>query len=1033
MKIQTTRGRLLASTMICGVLTMGYAGHAFAADEAANKDSGSEVTEVVVTGSRLQRKDFTAISPVTTVGSEQLEMTGTVAVEQLINELPQIVPGNTVTSNNSGGEDFATVDLRGLGAQRTLVVVNGERVPGSSTTGVVDLNTIPAGLIDRIEVLTGGASAVYGSDAMSGVVNFILKQNYEGAEVSALVGGNFHGQGKEFNLEGILGGNFANGRGNATTYVSYYQRNPVKQSEFDWSKTSAEIAYNTTTPSAGHYVYNTWVIDSAAKWQAINAAQGGSNTVQKIFPFLSGGSGTPPWGWITNNPANPFTSLSTNAATPNFAAANTDCNAATPGVAVNGGNLSFNDAGQLTPRFTSKACAVPDRGAGSSRYNFAPTNDIIIPAKRYAISTFAHYDITDKITLKTQMSFIDSQSGVQLAATPATGLTVVLTPAMQAYINANHTDLAAALASRPNPTANFTEDWRSLQLGPRVGEYDNQSLSLLATVDGKINDNWNWSATASYGQTRFAETLRNNLNRTAIEQGLSGCQVPIAVGNPGAGTDLGVAKLPGCVITDIFGQNKLSANAVKFLRTDTHQLNTYTEQRVAAFIRGDLLQLPAGGLSSVFGFEYREDHAGLDVDDAQRTGDIYGFNAIQNQKGSVTVKEAYLELGVPLVKDQPFIQYLGLEGGYRWSDYDTVGSTETYKVGGEYSPFTWLKFRAVYNKAVRAPSVFELFQNGDQGFPAFVDPCNDKAGRTAQTVAICQAQAGNPGLSFTGYQQNNSQIQAFAFGNPNLQPETGKTQTYGLVFQPDFLPVGRLKASVDYYDIKIENAVASIGAQTISNRCILSGSPTNSNCLLVKRDSVTGQVTGINTSIANISELDTRGIDVQVDYRFDLGDLFSGAPGRISINELYSKLQSFKQDGFELKGTTQAAIGSAYPSYKSVFTANYGVGDWLFQVRWTYTPSMEGGDFPNGEFACGPTLTAKCRYSTPRSPAASYVDISTRWNVTDNFQLTGTISDLFDKEPPQTEEGVLNGQGNTDPQTYRVLGRSFTLAAKVRF
>jgi iron complex outermembrane receptor protein len=1007
LKIQTTRGRLLASTMICGVLSLGVGGHAFAADEAANKDSGSEVTEVVVTGSRLQRKDFTAISPVTTVGSEQLEMTGTVAVEQLVNELPQIVPGNTVTSNNSGGEDFATVDLRGLGAQRTLVVVNGERVPGSSTTGVVDLNTIPAGLIDRIEVLTGGASAVYGSDAMAGVVNFILKQNYEGAEVSALVGGNFHGQGKEFNLEGILGGNFANGRGNMTMYASYFQRNPVLQSEFDWSRTSAGVFYDNSS--------NGYVVDSAAKYNALNSAIPGG-----LHTFLSGGSGTPPWGWITNNPGNPFSGLAANPATAGrFASADTDCNPATPGVAVNGGNLSFNDAGQLTPRFTSKACAVPDRSAGSSRYNYAPTNDIIIPAKRYAISTFAHYDITDNITLKTQLSFIDSQSGVQLAATPATGLTVVLTPAMNAYINANHPDLAAALASRPNPTANFTEDWRSLQLGPRIGEFDNQSLSMLATLDGKINDNWNWSATASYGQTRFAETLRNNLNRTAIEQGLTGCQVPIATGNPGAGTDLGVAKLPGCTIADIFGQNKLSANAVKFLRTDTHQLNIYTEQRVAGFIRGDLIQLPAGGLSSVFGFEYREDHASLDVDDAQRTGNIYGFNAIQNQKGSVTVKEAYVELGVPLVKDQPFIQYLGLEGGYRWSDYDTIGSTETYKIGGEWSPFTWLKFRAVYNKAVRAPSVFELFQNGDQGFPSFVDPCNDKPTRTAQQLAVCQAMA--PGVNFTGYNQNNSQVQAFAFGNPNLQPETGKTKTIGFVFQPDFLPVGRLKASVDYYDIQILNAVASVGAQTISNRCVAGGVPLNANCALIQRDPVTGQVVGINTSIANLSELRTKGWDVQIDFKVDLGDLFSGAPGRISINELYSYLSSFKQDGFEGRGTTNAAIGTAFPEYKSVLTVNYGVGDWLFQTRWSYTPEMIQG-----------TATGYGLF-VDKTPAASYVDISTRWNVTDNFQLTGTIGNLFDKEPPQFIDGVFNGQANTDPQVYRVLGRTFTLAAKVRF
>ncbi|MDB5431432.1 MAG: hypothetical protein JWP35_2548 [Caulobacter sp.] len=1029
LKIQTTRGRLLASTMICGVLSLGVGGHAFAADDAAAKDSGSEVTEVVVTGSRLQRKDFQAISPVTTVGSEQLELTGTVAVEQLINELPQVVPGNTITSNNTGGEDFATVDLRGLGANRTLVVVNGERVPGSSTSGTVDLNTLPAGLIDRIEVLTGGASAVYGSDALAGVVNFILKQNYEGAEVSALIGSNFKGYAKEFSIDGLVGGNFADGRGNITMYASFYQRNALLASAYDWSKNAVGLYYDDASQG--------YVVNSAAQFNTLKASLPDLDPdgAGPLLPdgvtlhtgFVDAGSATAPWGTIVNDAGNAFNAaaLIANPLTAGrFAATDRDCNAATPGTPYPGGSLSFNDAGQLMPSNTGQACSTADRAAGSSRYNFSPTNDLILPAKRYSFSAFGHYDITDNITLKTQLSFTDSQSGVQLAATPATGMTVVLTPAMHAYIAANHPDLNAALNSRPNPTANFTENWRSLQLGPRVGEYDNAAFSLLATLDGKINDNWNWSATASYGQTNFGETLKNNVNKTALAQGLTGCQAPIPdsqvlIPNPGQGTPLGVTALPGCTITDIFGANKLSAAAVSFLRVNTHQSSSYTEQRVAAFIRGDIMQLPAGGLAAVFGFEYREDHANLQVDDAQRTGNIYGFNAIQDQKGGIVVKEGYLELALPLLKDVPFAQYLGLEAGYRWSDYDTIGGTETYKIGGEWTPVSFLKFRAVYNKAVRAPNVFELFQNGDQGFAAFTDPCRSSQQALPGRLAFCQSQA--PAASFVGFGASNAQVQVFSFGNPNLRPETGKTYTIGAVFQPDFLPVGRLKASLDYYNIEITDAVGAIGSSTVLSRCYAAQSLADFYCQKIVRNPVTGQIDSINTSIDNIAFIKTKGWDAQADFNVELGDMFSGAPGRLYVNELFSLLESYNSNGTELKGYT-GGIFSEYPTYKSVLTVRYTIADWLFQVRWSYVPEMKQFDaIDNG------------LVNVPKAPAASYVDLSTRWNVTDNFQITGTIGNVFDKEPPLIQEGVLAGQYGTDTGQYRTLGRTFTLAAKVRF
>jgi len=986
----------MASTIIGGAALLAMAAPAFAADDA------TEVEGVVVTGSRIVRQDFEAISPVTTVGSEQLELTATLSVETLLNELPQIVPGNTRTSNNSGGEDFSTIDLRGLGPNRTLVLVNGERIPASSTTGVVDLNTIPASLIDRIEVVTGGASAVYGSDAISGVVNFILKDDYEGAEIMATYGSSFEGKAPEVEVNALVGGNFANGRGNATAYAAYFNREKVLQSEFGFSRTSGAACYDTV-----HLRVD--VCDSASEVSATNPV------------ISSGGSGTPAWGWITNNGANPFTNLSV-LLPAHFGAGNTDTNCdGIPGGAVNSGNLSFNDAGQLTPRNVSGACGVPDRSAGSSRYNFAPDNYLMIPAERFNMTTTVNYDITDSVHAKVMLNFVNSTQEVQLAPTPATGLTVTLTPNMQALIKANAPDLWIALQSRPTPLAPFTMDRRTNEVGTRNGFTENNSFYGLTTVDGDFNDNWNWSVTASYGSNRFDGRGINSVNATALRQGLAGCQTA-------AGAPLGGAALPGCVPLDIFGPGTLTQPMVDFIRVNTFAETQIEETRIAGFVRGDLFTLPAGPVAAVFGAEYRDTDIAFRVDNEQRTGNIFGFNAIQDVNGAIQVSELYTEISVPLIKDQPLAYYLGLEGGYRYSDYSSVGGVTTFKVGAEWAPVEWLRFRSVYNEATRAPSVIELFQAGDQGFPAYLDPCRFNApGQNAATQAFCVAQ-GVPAGSIATFTANNSQVQAFSFGNPNLKPETAKTFTAGLVLQPDWFPVGDFRMTVDYYDIKIEDAVAALGAQFFLNSCYGSLGANAAACARIARDPVTGQVTAVNVTVGNLNALETQGIDFQFEWSVNLEDTFLPIPGRLRVNELLSIINDFKINGTDFSGTTTAAIGGAIFDWKSTLSVYYTLGDWTAFARWSYVPSL-----------CDPTFastgtSAGCSASDTgqMDPAASYIDASVRWNVTDNFQVTGFIGNLFDEQPPQTPAGLFS-QANTDPQVYRVLGRTFSVSARIRF
>ena len=1067
--------RLLTSSVFAGAIIASVALPAIAQTEdepvattapAATEDEARQ-EKVTVTGSRLALADFQAISPTTSVTSEAIELNATLTIETLLNELPQVIPGNTVTSNNAGGEDFATIDLRGLGPSRTLVIVDGERVPGSSATGVVDLNSIPAGLIDRIEVVTGGASAVYGSDAIAGVVNFILKDDYEGAQVTVGTGGGFDGNAQYETADFLFGGNFDNGRGNLVTYASYFNRDGVKQSQYDYSRVSGALVYGYDS-ATGTYT-GVEIADSLQDYLDTRTRLG---ALGSAGTFAGGGSATPPWGQISSNASNPFRNLSTNPATAGqFASANTDCNPATAGVAVNGGNLSFNDNGALTPYFSAQGCAVPIRANGSSRYNFAPDNFIYLPAERWGIQTFGNYDVTDSIRMKTFLSYVRSTAQVQLAPTPITGLSIEV--GSQAISGPDgilgngddpHPDLSAALLSRTvgvaatnnpltalneadidndgilnqfdtdsngngvlNTNEPFTYAWRSNALGPRAGEFVNSQLLARVGFSGDISEDWEWNLSAGWGQGRFSQQLQNNVNRVAMLQGIIGC-ANIAAN----------ARLPDCVNVDIFGPNTVTPAAANFIRTNIAATQIIEQTLFSGFIRGDVFDLPAGPIATVVGFEYRDDDVKFFADDAQRRGEIAGFNAVQDIIGSLDVYEAYGEVSIPILADMPFAEELAIEAGYRVSDYSTVGSVESYKYGARYAPVDWMRFRAVYNKAVRAPSALETFQNGDQGFPSFTDPC--RAGTTAATQPANAALAtfcttnGNIGAGFVPsalaptFAAANAQVQAFAFGNPNLESEEGETFTAGFVLEPDFIPVGDFRMTADYFEIELNNAIVSRGAQTILNSCYSNlGATAQSaaDCQQIVRDPATGQVVSVDTSLVNsLATTTIKGVDLQVDYQFDIDEVFKTVPGSVGFNTLVTITNEYNAGGLEIQGTTEAGIGGATPDWKAVTTLDYTLDDWLFQIRHNYVPSLLT-DYPGGTFA---------GTNAADSPELSNFDVSVAWDVTDRFRVVGGVNNVTDEFPPQTVGGFFD-QANTDAALYApwVIGRNFSVQARLKF
>ena len=960
MRLQTTRGRLLASTMICSAA---IAAMAAAAPAYAQEDT--EVEAVVVTGSRIARQDFVANSPVATVTSETIEATGSLRTEELLNTLPQVVPGFTAASNNPS-DGTSTVDLRGLGPQRTLVLVNGRRTtPATKAFSSTDLNTIPTGLIERVEVVTGGASAVYGSDALAGVVNFILKKDYEGFEVNTQYGISGLSDGEQFDFSVLAGANTADGRGNVTAYASYYDRDQILPNE-----------------------------DRA--WSLVSNA-GGSGTGRARFDNQPG--------------VNPFAAYATNAGCP----------------AGTSRNITFNRQGTTGPGAADGSvrgfCNDFGLGASSDRYNFSPANPLMSPAERLTLNVLGSYDINESLEATFEAFYVDNRNGSQLAPTPATSIRIDTSgPDANPFITPQ---IQAALNTRPNPAGDAYFRRRMVEVGARQQNHGNKLFQFNLGLNIDLPGDWKGEVYGSYGRTEFTDTTLNDVSRSRLYATQSGTTASCAAAV--------LVLLPDCVPVNLFGQGNITEAQASFLRLNFTDVTVFERYTVAGVASGPLFEMPAGPLNVAVGFEYREDKFSYTPDAAHASGDIFGFNQEIGVGGGYEVGEIYGEALVPLVADAPGFKYLGLELGARWSDYSSVGNVMSYKAGGEWAPFDGLRFRGMYQRASRAPNVFELFQAGDQGFPPVTDPCSTiNVGTGAATpvtnatiLAMCTTQLGfNPNVG--GYVQPNSQIEAFFFGNPNLSEEVSDTYTVGLVWQPDSIP--SLNVTVDYYDIKVEDYIGSIngGTQGTVNACYASGSFASAACndaavgALTFRDA-TGELKA-RVPLGNVSQLRTKGIDFSVSYGFDMtwmtGDIWGD---KLDFKLLLTKLESYELDGIEYKGTIGAYnISATLPEWKATLQLGYDVGPIRFSYVGSYLGEVENqGNIP-AFFDGG--------YSNV--DAYWYHDINARWGVNDTLEVFGGIKNLGDEEPPVFDNAQ---DGNTDPNSYDVLGRYFYVGAKLRF
>jgi len=966
---------------VAGAMAVVAAAPASAQDASSPAAAPELIETVTVTGSRIHRDDYVSDSPVVTVSAKALTETGSTAMEHLLNQLPQFVPSITTTSNNPSNGGQANIDLRGLGTQRNLVLLNGRRLPPSNATGTVDVNIVPAALIENIEVVTGGASAVYGSDAIAGVTNFTLKKNFEGVAIDTGYGRTAESDGQEWSSSLTLGSNFSEDRGNAVFSFQYTERDAIYQGARDFSRISYDVRRSGNTANG-----STSILEGRYDRDSANSYT--QAAVDSVFGRYGEAAGSVPFAQnLGFNPDGSVFSMGTNA----------------PGSVKNfrgdTSNPAFDDS--------------------SYTYNFAPPNALSLPVKRWNLAGFANLALTDNVEAYVQAFFTTYDTQATLAPVPATGLKI---PVSNPFISA---DLAELLASRPTPDALFSFRQRMQGVGPRETRDQYDVYQLLAGVRGKLGDGYDWDFYVANSSMANTNVLNNDVSKGRLQELLNAADGGDSVCAGGYNPFTGPTGLsPAC------------ADYVRAYFTNRTQLDSSIAE---ATFGGHAFSLPAGDAKFSVGASWREESFDFKPDLAVARGDLLGFNQVNPLKGAFHVTDVFGELYLPLLNGKTWAKDVGVTLGARHSDHSLAGNNEAFKLEGNWQMLDSLSLRASYQRAVRAPSISELFSPENQNFPALLeDPCdNGSAARNFGTNAdvthggngavrgLCIAQ-GIGAADIDTYTFGNAQVPTVGGGNPNLKEEQADTVTFGVVFNFD-----TVHASVDYYSIKLNDAVFSVPAGEILLLCYgFSGNnpnldPNDPACRAINRlttldgDPASGEPSVPSQGTDNVSSLRTAGIDVQVDWGLDLGRV-----GKLDLNLLGNWLQKWQitylpgLPAINYKGTIGDVVGGTFPDYKLLLNARWSRGNFGAGLRAQYLPAMD-----NKYASYDP-------FTTVGVPSVTYLDANVSWRMDDKLELRAGVENLTDEMPPIYTGSV---QMNTDPSTYDVLGRRYFLRANMKF
>lgn len=990
------RGRLLARTMLAGAAgpLLAAAGiiafpSAASAQEAV-QTAAAERETIVVTGTRIARENANAESPIVTVTGDAVEESGYTAVEQYLNTLPQITPNLSSQSNNPSSNGRAFIDLRGLGTGRNLVLVDGRRGMGSTAGGVVDINTIPSALIERVEVITGGAASTYGADAVAGVVNFILKKDFEGVEFDTQYGITEQEDGKQWGAGLTMGGGFDEGRGNAVFSASYYNRDDMYKDARDF----AGQASTTTSIFPDGSVTMGANTPSAAAVNALFGAGACQTTGgQSGFGFNPNGS-----LFCTGTASSPFDIVGYTG----------------PDSAV---------ATRFAPDFFS--------------YNFEPANILVLPMERWSMYTHVDYEVNEYFKPYATAMYTNYNALQELAPTPAGGTTGWNVPVTNPFINPG---LASLLATRANPTAPVAFSKRFNALGGRTGYNTHDVWQATAGFGGNFLPTWSYDVYASFGRSVQNEVQGGNVRRDRVGLLLGDDTYYTPGNNQDAPTIAQQATLSGGACPNglnLFGNAPIDASCAAWISLEAKNLTTVEQSIVEASVTGELFQLPAGAVQLAAGASYRDLSFDFQPDGGLQPGLVAGFNQQLPVTGFLDYTDLFAEVYVPVLSGLPGVEELSFTAGFRTSDNNNTGSADSWKINADWSITDWARFRGGVQQAVRAPNISELYAPQLNNFPTFTnsDPCNTtgtiaatyrNGPNGAQIQALCNAQSAAAGLA--SYVQPSSQANGITGGNPNLQPETSQSWTAGFVVESPFDgALSGLYGSVDYWSIELEDVIAAVGATTIVQRCYNrdGANPTfdinNSWCQLFNRDPSNGGVIELQQLSQNQAFINTSGVDLTVGYRGDFDNL-----GAIDLSLIATWVESYETQTtavdpvYEYTGTIGSTTGSATPEWKVNFNAGYSLGP--ARVLWS-TRYIQG-------MYNALVVTGGSPVTNTGTDDTYYTDLTGSYDITDSLTLRAGVNNLFDQEPRLYSPNV---QSNTDPSVYDVLGRRFFVGLNAKF
>lgn len=924
------------------------AGLFFALPAAAQQiDQSTEVAEfdeISVTGSRIRRSNMTSTAPMTVVNSQKIELSGKVNLVDMLQELPQM--GQTANSNSTSGWIFegghAFNNLRNMGWQRTLNLVDGRRAIGSADGDgnlTFDISTIPTEMVERIEVVTGGASAVYGSDAIAGVVNFILKDDFEGLSINGQYGTSGQGDGDRWKTSITVGSNFADDKGNAVFHFAVDDQAELRTGDREQSRCG--YRWRNKSEYVNEPEHDRTMSDCGWRW-----ADWSENNV--IW--------TPGDDWYNFDSSSQTLSL------------------------VGHEGQEGDDADSNIFRSWTK-----DTSLGAVPW---ATRIDVLGQRKYNGFANVKYNLTDSIEFKMQGRYSRTS---QSSATE---------PVFHYWGGADISENPYAsdeLRAVAGDTIYFTKLYG--EFGPRATTFTRQFFAISAGLEGEFSNGWYWDLYFKTGGTDQHQINRGQAHGDRWEQSRD------VISDPTTGEAVCRDQSNGCVPFNIFGP--VSQAAVDWVRIDQQEQKKSRQMVLSGSVSGDILELPAGPIGAAFGFEYRKDKLDYNPDSSYANGENL-FGSLRTPfKAEDTVKEVYGELLVPIFKDAPMMKSLELELAARYADYEHHGGNTNWKAGLNWTINDSVRLRGIYATAKRAPSLGELFSPGSTGAQTVVDPCdNDEINETANRLANCRS-IGIP----EGWDSNLDLLRGTvkSSGNPNLEPEEAKTLTLGAVLTPSFLP--DLSLSIDYFRIKMTNAIETLGASKTMELCYDASDLNNQACNNVIREA-NGDVSLIIDAGLNAAKQTVEGIDIAARYRFDLG-----SAGDLHLSTYASHLMTWV---YQRDATDPASIDvddGEYndPKWRGNVEALWQYGDWTVNARWIW---FQGGYVDNGHIDDN-------WYSHPKVPGHSYIDLSASYNIRENVKLYGGIDNVFDNKPP-VHVNSFSGTG-----LYGDIGRYFYAGIKV--